>query len=358
MAKDGDGEFAFDLNEPPLEHGNGFDLNLPLNEFGVVDFDYVQHLAEHVVAPIEVNHRRKDMTEEVRKQVYQALLARSKNGKLGKKDTRVVADQFGLHIRAVQRLWKRGKIPLANFIPVDLGSRKKGRVGRKAIPVDLEQLRNIPIKDRMTIEDVCSKLNMSKWRIQRFRDGNCIFDGKIGCFPLVTYEPARRGNERTGRVRGDLVMKPITSITRDVIRDFMINKVLPAIRAKRPREDAGKPIFIQQDNAPSHLKLDDLLFCEAAIQAIQYKKNAKTVEALIPTVQEAFMEYSPHKANRMFLTLQSVLKEAMKVKGSNNFKIPHMKKGTLEREDRLPTSIHCQPSLLDEAEATLAASNI
>jgi len=66
----------------------------------------------------------------------------------------------------------------------------------------------------------------------------------------------------------------------------------------------GKPIFIQQDNAPFHLKLDDPLFCEAAkhegfdirlicqppnspdfnildlsffraIQAIQYKKNAK-----------------------------------------------------------------------------------
>ncbi|KAF2913144.1 hypothetical protein DAI22_10g067185 [Oryza sativa Japonica Group] len=47
MAEDGDGEFAFDLNEPPLEHGN-------------VDFDYVQHLAEHVVAPVEVNHRRKE----------------------------------------------------------------------------------------------------------------------------------------------------------------------------------------------------------------------------------------------------------------------------------------------------------
>ncbi len=98
----------------------------------------------------------------------------------------------------------------------------------------------------------------------RFRDGNCIFDGKIGCFPLVTYEPARRGNERTDLVRGDLVMKPITSITRDVIRDFMINKVLPAIRAKWLREDVGKPIFIQQDNAPSHLKLDDPVFCEAA----------------------------------------------------------------------------------------------
>ena len=95
------------------------------------------------------------MTEELRKQVYQALLARSKNGKLGKQDTASVADQFGLHIRTVQRLWKRGKIQLANSVPVVVSSLKKGRVGRKSIPVDLEALRNIPLKERMTIEDVC-----------------------------------------------------------------------------------------------------------------------------------------------------------------------------------------------------------
>ena len=90
------------------------------------------------------------------------------------------------------------------------------------------------------------------------------FYGRIGCFPLVTYEPAQRSNAITGCVRGDMVMKPITSITRDVIREFMINQVLPAIRAKWPREDVGNPIFIQQDNTPSHLKLDDPLFCEHA----------------------------------------------------------------------------------------------
>jgi hypothetical protein len=149
----------------------------------------------------------------------------------------------------------------------------------------------------------------------RFRNGESIFDGKIGCFPLVNYVLAQRGNERTGRVRGDLMVKPIESITRDVIRDFMLNKVLLAIRAKWPREDLGKPIHIQQDNAPTHIKLDDPIFCEAAkqngfdirlisqppnspdfnildlgffraIQAIQYKKNSKTIEALVPIVQE------------------------------------------------------------------------
>jgi len=34
----------------------------------------------------------------------------------------------------------------------------------------------------------------------------------------------------------------------------------------------------------------------------------------------------------IYLTLQSVLKETMKVRGCNKFKIPHMKKGTLEKE--------------------------
>jgi hypothetical protein len=319
-----------------------------------------------------------------------------------------------VHIRSVQRLWKRGKIQLAQNIPVVVASQKKGKSGRKAVPLDLEQLRNIPLKQRMTIEDVSSRLGISKFRIQRylkkgllrrhsssikpfltelnkktrlkwcvdmvekelhgdpmfkdffnfvimdekwfyltqksekyyllpeedephrtckdknyiprimflcvcarprFKNGECIFDGKIGCFPLVTYEPAQRSNGRTGRVRGDIMIKPITSITRDVIRDFMIDKVLPAIRAKWPREDVHKPIFIQQDNAPSHLKLDDPIFCEAAkqdgfdirlicqppnspdfnvldlgffraIQAIQYKKNAKTIKELVPAVQQ------------------------------------------------------------------------
>ena len=111
---------------------------------------------EHVVeADVQVNQRRKEMSKDLRKQVYQALLARSKNEKLGKKDTQIVADQFGLHIRSVQRLWNQGKIQLANSIPVVDSSLKKGKIGRKVIPIDLEALRNIPLKERMTIEDVC-----------------------------------------------------------------------------------------------------------------------------------------------------------------------------------------------------------
>jgi hypothetical protein len=87
----------------------------------------------------------KNLTEG-RRNKYLALLVRSKIGRLGKKDTKIIADQFDVHIWAVQRLWKRGKTQLANSVPVVVCSLKKGRVGRKVIPVDLEALRNIPLK--------------------------------------------------------------------------------------------------------------------------------------------------------------------------------------------------------------------
>jgi hypothetical protein len=47
-------------------------------------------------------------------------------------------------------------------------------------------------------------------------------------------------------------MKSIHSIDKSVMRGFMIGKVLPAIHAKWPREDIGKIIYIQQDNATPH----------------------------------------------------------------------------------------------------------
>jgi hypothetical protein len=55
-------------------------------------------LEQDVKPPIQVNLPKHDYPEQVRKQVYQALLARSNNGKLGKKDTIIVAAQFGVKI--------------------------------------------------------------------------------------------------------------------------------------------------------------------------------------------------------------------------------------------------------------------
>ena len=119
-------------------------------------------------APVPLHQPKNDYSDRVSQQVYQALLMRSKNGKLGKHDTTIVSNQFGVKIRSVQRIWRQGKNQLSQNIPVVVPNLKKGRSGRKAIPLDLEKLRDIPLKQRMTIEDVSSKLGISKSRIQRY----------------------------------------------------------------------------------------------------------------------------------------------------------------------------------------------
>ena len=90
-------------------------------------------------------------------------------------------------------------------------------------------------------------------------DRNCVFDRNIGCFPLVTFGVAQRSS--INRVTGTLEVKPITSINKDVVRSIMIEKLL---RAKWPGEDICLPIYIQQDNAPTHIDPKDPQFCEVA----------------------------------------------------------------------------------------------
>lgn len=368
-----------------------------------------------------------------RKQIFNALLTKSKNGKLERHVTREVAELFNVHIRSVQRIWKQGKSYLDQGITVDVNvDNRRRNCGRKRVQVDLSVLDSIPLKERTTLQDLCARLHLSKYKVQNmikeglirrhsnaikshltdankkarlqwcvsmldpgsmpnnpmFKDmfdvvfidekwfylmrksesyylrkneveptrtcrsknnipkimfltavsrprfdanGYCTFDGKIGCFPLVTYEPAKRSS--VNRPAGTMEMKPIASITKEVIRDFMINKILPAIRAKWPQEDMNKPIYIQQDNARPHLGPTDQLFHEAsqqdgfdiqlicqppnspdlnildlgffrAIQSIQYKKVTKTPADLVKAVEEVLpFLFFPFKFTTIWLEL-------------------------------------------------------
>ncbi|XP_074291911.1 uncharacterized protein LOC141618730 [Silene latifolia] len=205
-------------------------------------------------------------------------------------------------------------------------------------------------------------------------DGNETFSGKIGVFPLITKEPAIRRSRN--REAGMLVTKPIPSVTREVIRSFLIEKVVPAIKAKWPIEDMGGTIFIQQDNARTHIDpndrefrrvasqdgLDIRLTCQPAnspdlnildlgffraIQSLQQKKRSKTVDELIAAVEKSFMEYPTMEINRTWVTLQLFMVEIMKIEGSNRYKIPHINKARMERLGILLKQIVCDPSLIE-----------
>ena len=58
--------------------------------------------------------------------------------------------------------------------------------------------------------------------------------------------------------------KVLPAVTKDVGREYMINFLLPAIRARWPAAQRGMPIYIQQDNAKTHIPVDDPEFVAAA----------------------------------------------------------------------------------------------
>lgn len=218
----------------------------------------------------------------------------------------------------------------------------------------------------------------------RFDDeGNETFSGKIGVFPFVTLQPAQRRSKN--RDAGTLELKALTSVKRKDIKAYLIEKIIPVIHERWPIEDRGKTIFIQQDNARTHVECDDKEFQEAAskngfdirlmcqppkspdlildlgffsaIQSLQYQACPTTVEDLVHAVEDSYEEYSSEKVNYIFLTLQTCMKEIMKVGGKNNYQIPHMKKAALDREGRLPLQISSDVSLVQSVMDTLASSS-
>ncbi|XP_054816973.1 uncharacterized protein LOC129316582 [Prosopis cineraria] len=205
--------------------------------------------------------------------------------------------------------------------------------------------------------------------------GNEIFSGKIGLFPFVRKKAVRRRS--VNRNRRIMETKPITSITKEVMKSFLIDKVLPKIKAKWPTCHTNETIFVQQDNAPSHIDNNDEDFQMAAsdcgfdihlvsqppnfldlnildlgyfkaIQALQYQEAPKTIEDLVRAVENSFEVYTSKQLNRIFLTLQATMVDIMKDKGSNKYKPSHLKKDVIERRGELPNQLKCDPYLVQE----------
>jgi len=195
---------------------------------------------------------------------------------------------------------------------------------------------------------------------------NSMWDGKIGIWPVGRWEPAQRSSRN--RPRGTLVWKN-TSITKDVYRDLLTEKVLPAVKDKWP-VGCTRNITIQQDGASSHISPDDEGWLDAlaagegnwgqrikletqppnspdlnlndlgffrSLQSDYETECPANEEDIINFVQQSFDRYSSGKINKIWLTLQSVFNAILHVDGCNRYKIPHMKKDALERRGELPT---------------------
>ena len=188
---------------------------------------------------------------------------------------------------------------------------------------------------------------------------NTWFDRKIGIWPIRKWEPVKQSLKKC--TKGTPVWKN-QCIKRDVYREYLIQKLLPAIKRRWPMNNGR--IWLQQDGTKSHILEDDEEFKEVvdkiglnltvytqspnspdtnildlgffrAIQAFNDDCTANEKE-LIKLVEKAYGEYPLHKLNHVWLTLQSCFNMIIENDGGNDYKIPQMGKESLERRGLLP----------------------
>ena len=185
---------------------------------------------------------------------------------------------------------------------------------------------------------------------------NSWWDGKLGIWPIGDWEPAKRKSKN--QPKGMLVWKN-KIMTKEVYRDLLIRKLIPAILEKwQTRDRISRKIFIQQDGAKNHIHEDDKLFNDALeengvnvelytqaanspdvnlldlgfFRAIQSFNDAvsRNEEELIEAVSEAYDKFLREKINRTWLTLQCCFNQIITHHGDNDYHIDHIVKEKLE----------------------------
>jgi len=168
-------------------------------------------------------------------------------------------------------------------------------------------------------------------------------------------------------------------VDKKVYKEYLIEKVVPAIREKWPHTNNGEnggggnnqtiTVGIQADNATPHSLKDDLEWAcllidpneRVQIETREQPPNspdtnvddlgffrglqtdawaqtpASNIDELIANVKKAYRDYDPKLLNRIWLTHASVCDRIITTHGHNNFDIPHMSKGRLERAGNLPS---------------------
>ncbi|CAM9611762.1 unnamed protein product [Discosporangium mesarthrocarpum] len=159
------------------------------------------------------------------------------------------------------------------------------------------------------------------------------------------------------------MLKPAT-VKAEKYKELMIDKVIPAIKARMPRPP-GHTIFVQQDGAKPHtgggvveasqakagngviletqpanstdLNVNDLGFFHS-IQQLKEDVGVSSPEDLVETTMEAFDIYPRETLERVWQSLFAVLGEVLGSKGDNSYKLPHLGKQNLGMAGKVPVN--------------------
>src|SRR5271170_8028946 len=123
--------------------------------------------------PVGCPKGKKNLTDAERRAVFEYLLRDSNGWKLKKGSISSASDLFSVSTNTISKIWHQGKNSCQDGSPADVSARKKGRVGRKKINMDLNAVQEVPLRLRTTIRTLANSLKIPKSTLHdRFKDGD------------------------------------------------------------------------------------------------------------------------------------------------------------------------------------------
>ncbi|KAL5728781.1 hypothetical protein ACHQM5_001821 [Ranunculus cassubicifolius] len=111
-----------------------------------------------------ISKSRKNLTNEERQNIFEAVSKQCYNGKIKKGAFTNVAALFSVTPRTIQKIWMRGKTCIDNGVKVDVAHRLTERTGRKRIQIDP---RLISGSKETSIRSLAKTANMAKSTVHR-----------------------------------------------------------------------------------------------------------------------------------------------------------------------------------------------
>ncbi|KAL4555565.1 hypothetical protein LXL04_038188 [Taraxacum kok-saghyz] len=302
--------------------------------------------------------KRQHISVVQRRAIYEALLQASDSGELEKGAISTVASHFSVSKRTVSRIWHQAKSQTDHGLPVDLSSNLAMVVGRKRVQVDLNQVLDIPLRRRTNIRSLANCLNVSKSTMYRRIKEGALRPHTNAVKPTLTHENKRARLEfYLSKISWSLSSQIPTFhdmfnaghidekwfyLSKPSRRYYLLPSKDEPLRTCQSKKFITKVMFLADVARPRF---------DASGKEIFSGKIGELVHA----VETSFERMESQQLNNVFLTLQTCMKEIIKVQVGNNYQIPHIGKNRLVRERNLPLQIECDQNLIDEALLHLAA---
>ena len=311
----------------------------------------------------------KQLTSDDRKAIYYMIHGSCKDGRVLDGTYPKIAAHFGVRPKTIAKVWRQLKFKVDAYqstivnnpnnnsnpmeLPMSVFATGRQNCGRKPLH-DRKELMNatlqVPLKARRTTRGLAGVLGIPKSTVQDIRKKEGLLKSHSASlkpklkeknkidrlfYALDQVEPSNRLTRRT-LFRNCYDMIHVDEkwfyLVKEGSKFILVHDEKPPEFSVYNKQEQHQPA-----NSPD-TNINDLGFF-ASIQSRYYMESPRTSEEIIEMVKKTFVNYPASKLNRIWITYMSCLNQIIDCHGDNHYKIPHMNKDKLERENHLPVQL-------------------